>query len=199
VGTMASVTASADTLYSNAGPTTYGGDNAYVVYSGAIVTDSFTLSQASTLTGADFGTWLYPGNSLSSVDWSIGTIPYGGTPATAATTDEGLVATGLGYFPVYLESISLPNLSLAAGTYWFTLQNASTTGGSPPALWDISNGPSTAYQFDPTTSSNTLIPSESFNIDGGTGGPVIPEPSSFLLLGSGLLGLAALLNRKLVA
>ena len=39
------------------------------------------------------------------------------------------------------------------------------------------------------------LPSEAFTITGGTG--TTPEPSSIMLFGSGILGLAGVLRRKL--
>jgi hypothetical protein len=174
--------------------------DAWTIYSGLSVSDSFALSQASTITGATFDIWLFSGDSLSSVDWSIGTTEFDTSlgSATASTTSSGQVATGLGSYPIYGESISIPDLSLGAGTYWFTLQNA-VTAESESAYWDMSNGPSIAYEntlgnvngWDGNSGSN----SETFQILGSTG-PVVPEPSSFLLLGSGLAGLAGLLKRK---
>src|SRR5664279_3936577 len=55
--------------------------------------------------------------------------------------------------------------------------------------WDENSGPSTAYE-------NTLgsIPSEAFTLyASGT----TPEPSSIMLFGSGILGLAGALRRRL--
>jgi len=69
----------------------------------------------------------------------------------------------------------------------------SSYSGDGFVLWDESDGPSVAY------SGNTDggIPSETFQIE-GTIAPT-PEPSSFLLLGSGLAALAGLAKRKLMA
>ena len=69
------------------------------------------------------------------------------------------------------------------------------------AGWDISNGPSVAYSVLYGSTSNLVVPgsnSETFQIL-GTPADVTPEPSSFLLLGSGLVGLAGVLKRKLMA
>src|ERR1017187_8086043 len=72
VGALAVVPASADTtLYDNTGPTSNGGDTTYGAFTldyGFVVTDSFTLSQSSTVTSANFLIWLFPGDTLSSVD-----------------------------------------------------------------------------------------------------------------------------------
>jgi hypothetical protein len=194
VGAMASVPASASSiLYDDSGPTTYGLAAGLTINGGYAVTDSFTLAQASTITGADFGIWLYPGDSLSSVEWSIGTSQFSGTPQTAATSNLGQVATGNnGYYPIDLESIDIGNLRLGPGTYWFTLQDASATNGDG-AYWDESNGPSSANQTGTITR-----PSESFQMLGTTG-QIIPEPASFLLFASGLAGLAGIIRRGLKA
>jgi hypothetical protein len=64
-----------------------------------------------------------------------------------------------------------------------------------PIYWDENSGPSSASESEVGT-----IPSESFTILGGTTGTSstsVPEPSSIMLLGSGILGLAGLLRRKL--
>jgi len=61
-----------------------------------------------------------------------------------------------------------------------------------PVYWDENSGPSQAFQ-------NTLgsIPSESFTITGIISEGTTPEPSSILLFGSGILGLASILRRRL--
>jgi hypothetical protein len=197
VGAAASVPASADTLYSN-GPAN---DNfsGWTINYGYAMSDSFTLSQASTITGASFDVWLYPTDSLLSVDWSIGTSNFDSSigSGTATTNNTFDFYNEYGY-SINSESFSGLDLSLAAGTYYFSLYNASTANGGP-AYWDVNNGPSTAYE-------NTLgnvngfegYPgtwSDTFAIQGNTA--VTPEPTSFLLLGSGLVGLAGIVKRKM--
>ena len=182
LGVLAAVPASADTtLYSN-GPGNYGLD-AWTINYGNSVTDSFTISQDATILGATFDVWASPGDTLASVDWSIGISQYGGTVTTASTTGAFVETNAYGY-NIYTESFSIPNLSLAAGTYWFTLQNAIVPGGDP-IYWDENDGPSLGYSssvgsigdYDAANGYGTgLSGSETFTLT------ATPEPSSFLLL-----------------
>jgi hypothetical protein len=116
-------------------------------------------------------------------------------------TASGCSTNQFGY-NVCTESGSFASQSLAGGTYWLNLSNAVVNDGDP-VYWDENSGPSSASQ-------NTVgsIPSEAFTILGGgssssstssstSSGTSTPEPSSIMLFGSGVLGLAGILRRKL--
>jgi hypothetical protein len=185
---MASLNASADTLY-NDGPTSNDIPGSIINYGGADA-DSFTLAWNSTVTSADFNIWLQIGDLPYTVDYAITTAPFGGTTeASGAVYPSATYVELNGYgYEVFNESFSIPSLPLSAGTYWLELDNAQTYR-SGLEFWEGSDGPSSAFQ-----QGGGAIGPEYFEISGLT-----PEPSSFLLLGSGLLGLAGLLKRKLTA
>ena len=191
VGAVFSAPASADTLYSNG--YVDGHFDAWDIGGGFSISDSFTLTKTSTVTGVNFGAWVDTGDSLTSVGWSIGTTPFGGTVSDASTTGTFRFANGTS-FDIYTEGFSTGSLVLGPGTYYLTLQDAVTADGTIPG-WDIDDGPSTAYSNLYGNVNNFLEPgtnSESFYVYG-----VVPEPSSLLLMVSGLACFAGLMRGKL--
>jgi hypothetical protein len=125
VSALAAIPAFADpvVLYDN-GPTTYN-ISAYTITSPCInqcvsVTDSFTLSSNSTVTGVNFVAWLQDGNSLSNVGWAITSIPAESVSSyidimqsfVAANTTQVFIENNNQYwggYDVYEESFSIPN------------------------------------------------------------------------------------------
>jgi hypothetical protein len=123
-----------------------------------------------------------------------------------------LVASEPAYNPsgnIYLETFSLSNLPLAAGTYWLQLSdfhNSNDPDGSGrygSAAWDDAFAsiaePTTAYNFNSATWGE--YSSQTFQILGSTGAApsAVPEPSSVLLLATMLAGLGVVIRRKLLA
>ena len=184
-------------LYSN-GPIN-GTVDAWTINFGYIVSDTFNVSAATTVDGFDFGVWEFPGDVLSSVDWSITTGENGGTTLGSGTASGGQITDSFissNQFGYDIDSISVYglNVALGSGTYWLNLQNAAVPSGYP-VFWDENSGPSSASENSVGT-----IASEAFDITGSqstTGTGTTPEPSSIMLFGSGILGLAGVLRRKL--
>jgi PEP-CTERM motif len=199
---LAAVPATAQVLYSN-GPIN-GTTDAWTINSGFVVSDSFTTTANSNVTGLSFGAWAFPGDVLVSAQVSISSAEFGGTSffnGTVNFTQSGCSGNQFG-FNVCTESGSFNATLSAGGTYWLNLANAVVNDGDP-IYWDENSGPSSA-------SENTVgtIPSEAFTVLGNettttttststTTGGSVPEPSSIMLFGSGILGLAGLLRRKL--
>jgi hypothetical protein len=191
---LAAIPAMAQTDVYDNGPVN-GQDLGWTINFGFTVSDSFTLSNPTTVTGASFWAWLIPGDTLTSVEFQIGSAAFGNEllDETLSVSATNCFSNQFGY-NVCDETATFNDggVNLNAGTYWMTLGNASVPSGDP-AYWDMNSGPSQAQE-------NTLgtVPSESFTMWGtGTTIGTTPEPSSILLLGSGILGLAGLLRRKL--
>jgi hypothetical protein len=179
-----------------------GTTDAWTINSGFTVSDTFTLGASQTVNGLSFGAWLEPGDSLVSAEVSITSSEFGGTSffdQSVNFTSSGCGTNQVG-FTVCTETGSFSGPTLNAGTYWLNLNNAVTSLGAP-VYWDENSGASSA-------SENTLgtIPSESFTLLGTSGTTATtattatsstPEPSSIMLFGSGILGLAGILRRKL--
>jgi hypothetical protein len=185
---IAAVPSMASVIYSNGAIN--GQVQAYTINFGFSVSNSFTVSSPATMTGFDFGAWNFPGDQAVTVDWSIGTSFFGSDVAsgTASLSNAFQFTNGLG-FDIYNSTASGLSVALGTGTYYLTLANATTLQGNP-MYWDQNSGPSLAMD-----SALGSVPSESFNIYGG--GTSTPEPGTFLMLGSGVLGMAGLLRRKL--
>jgi uncharacterized repeat protein (TIGR03803 family) len=149
------------TLYDN-GP--YNGTtDAWTINFGLTVSDSFT--GGGPVTGLHFVYWdASTSDLLTTVDISIGSTSFGGTPQTLTGITNTFLGTNQYGYALYQADYSFSGIG--SGSY-VTLSNACTTSGcsvSNPIYWDENSGPSTAYE-------NTLgsIPSEAFSLDGGPG------------------------------
>jgi PEP-CTERM motif len=194
---LAVAPAMADTLYSNGA---YNGTNdAWTINFGFAVSDSYSLSgcpaQGCSVESLHIVYWDASSTDLlTTVDMQLGGTSFSGTTHTLTGATNQFISTNqYGYF-LYSAWFTFGNLGSPNGTSYVTLSNACSTSGcsvSNPIYWDENSGPSTAYE-------NTIgsIPSEAFTLDGTRPGTT-PEPSSILLFGSGILGLAGVLRRKL--
>ena len=186
-----------------------GNIDAWTINFGFTVSDSY-VAEGTSVTGFAFGAREFPGDKILSVDWIIstgpcsgpagcGTIEGSGTANDGNLVDKFLSSNAFGY-DIDLVTVSNLNVSQTTGNeYWLTLANAVVNSGDP-VYWEENSGvgcmskgcPSTAYE-------NTLgtIPSEAFTIGGAGGGGTTPEPGTFILFASGVLGVAGLLRRRI--
>ena len=187
--TLAVLPASAQDLYGN-GPTD-GNTDAGSISFGNMVSDAFVAhiqTKANVKNNDVF--WVPPGEPPTSVTWRFGTIPFSENIAsgTSSLTVLSSVTNQFGY-SVDTVSFSMGTLSLNAGTYWLTLENATTAGGGS-AYWDENSGPSQAEVIGIGS-----IALESFTLESSPAASV-PEPGTLALFGSGVVALAGVLRRR---
>jgi hypothetical protein len=198
---LAFVPAMADTLYNN-GPCNCATD-AWTINFGFSVSDSFNVASGSAIEDLHFVYWdASPTDVLTTVDMAIGSTSFGGTPQTLTGVINAFLGTNSFGYSIFEADYTFTGIPWT-GAGFVTLSNACTVSGcsvSEPIYWDENSGPSTAYE-------NTIgsIPSEAFSLTGTTGtgtgtgtGGTTPEPSSIMLFGSGVLGLAGVLRRRLL-
>jgi uncharacterized repeat protein (TIGR03803 family) len=149
-----------------------GTTDAWTINFGFTTSDSFTGS--GTINGIHFVYWdASTTDLLTTVDLSIGSTSFGGTPQTLTGVTNTFLGTNQFGYSLYQADYSFSGIQFGPG--YITLGNACTTSGcsvSNPIYWDENSGigcqspgcPSTAYE-------NNLgsIPSESFSLDGSGG------------------------------
>jgi hypothetical protein len=190
-------------LYDN-GPIN-GETNAWIINYGYVVSDTFTISPYGHTIVQDFafGAWEFPGDTLSSVQWSFTTAANGGTVVASGTASGSslfykfLYANAYGYD---VDQISVTGLNVlfpkGGGTYWLNLFNAAVPSGNLVG-WDENSGVGCSGQGCPSLASANegigTIPSEAFTITGS-----VAEPDGLMVMfGGGFLVLAGVSLRKL--
>ena len=108
-----------------------------------------------------------------------------------------LFSNGFGY-DVYTANVTGMTGNLVAGSaYWLTLGDANDSAFTQFDAWDVNGGPASCdFAVSGVPFGDCGAGGEAFTLyaSSNTG---VPEPGSFLLLGSGVLSLAGVLRRKL--
>lgn len=188
--------ANADVIYENGNFS--GADQGATISSPQFISDSFTVSAKANLTTATVGLWTAEGSSPVSLTWSISKSAFGTDIASGTATLSNSQQIDYGDAEVFLSSFNL-GTTLGAGTYYFTLGNATSTSGDSVG-WDVNFGPSKAF-YKNDTDPSTPTDSEYFKLEGNLvsdtgGGTPLPEPASLAIFGAGLLGVAAVRRRR---
>jgi hypothetical protein len=212
---ITSVSRADSVLYTDGPP---GGNLAFGIFSGLVTQDSFTLSSPSILTAVTYGNWLpngkenfpqLPPSVGIAVDWAIvvsegsSTLACSNCSGTAKLTPDGTftVADPQINFNGVIQLFSLPDISLAPGTYWLALANQINSGDAA-AYWDSDGGPSGVWIINgggTDLSGKNCSPgpdgacSSTFTIFGIPS--ETPEPGSLILLSSSLILLAVKVRR----
>ena len=208
------LTGVAQTIYNDGGID--GNDNAFFItgpnnpnFIGSFqdISNGFVAAATATPGHLEFGEWIASGFTPSSIGYELGTTAFGtdvgvGTVALNSGNSHFLFTNADGY-DVYDITVEITSAEMTAGNeYWLSLSNASDSqGNNSTEAWDIPNGgsggPATCnFRQSGTNFGDCGLGGESFTL-GGCCPPPVPEPSSIMLFGSGILGLAGILRRKL--
>ena len=172
-------------LYSN-GPIN-GNINAWTINYGYEVSNTYTISQSAGW--AQVGLWLFPGDTVTSISWAFGT-NYLLSDISSGTSPVYVTNLYINSYGVQIAEASF-RVNAPAGSGWLTLYNAVATSGDI-VFWDENDGPSSAWSGGPASTSPGPIGSESFQLY------TVPEIGTLLSLGSGVIGMAGVLRRKLL-
>lgn len=161
---------------------------------GQTISNGFVASANGTAFSLDFGVWVTAGTTPTSVWWALGTSAF----ASDISSGSGALSYSFfkpsGSYDVYNATVTGLSGSLSAGsTYWLTLGGAFDSAGGP-AAWDHNNGPATCeFAVRGVPAGGCGLSGEAFTINSSP----VPEPSSMMMLGTGVLGLAGILRRKI--
>jgi hypothetical protein len=130
--------------------------------------------------------------SLSLVDELLGPVPPNIGSGSIAPSDN---VTGMEIF-----DFTGLNISLGPGTYFLEMSGSTLDWAYGPSLTTSAGSLGNSFSCDPTIGVscrlngwNSTSVTRTMQIDGTV---VTPEPSSFVLLGTGILGLAGAVRRK---
>jgi hypothetical protein len=167
------------------------------------LSDGFVATASGTAASLDFGVWVSSGTTPTSVSWWLGTSVFGSDISSGSTAQVGytyLLTNGFGY-DVYDATVTGLSGNLVAGnSYWLTLGNANNSSGNQVGAWDYNGGPAScdfAVSGVPQGDCGlgVGVEGEAFTIN--SSGSSTPEPGTLIMFGSGILGLAGVLRRKI--
>lgn len=173
---------------------------------GLRVLDGFIPLSMGPMSGLTIGVWLDPGDVLQSVQVSVWLQPDGTkqhyTGVLGNITQSGCFTNtrGNSVFSATGQLTAGPTFPVTSYTYWLELSNAVTPNNGPVA-WDLNAGLGCTSFNCPAQAviiGQGSIDSESFQILGRVGIQPTPEPGSLLLLGTGVVGLAGVVRRKMM-
>jgi hypothetical protein len=158
------------------------------------ISNSFSLSDTTTISGFSLGGWAYSNDLITSVDYGFSTsLDY--VTANTAALSAGSVEATFNSYEIRNYTASIAPVTLAAGTYWFTLRNAVAPGGA--AYWDQNDGPSTAFNnVLGNLAGGGHSGSEAFTLISASSPAPEPMTWAMMLTGFGVIGSSVRARRR---
>jgi hypothetical protein len=164
------------------------------------ISDGFVATGSGSATALDFGIWVPIGTTPTTVTWWLGSTGNfsqdlgTGTVATNNITFLNTNSIGYAVYEVHITGMATGNLT-AGHSYWLSLGNANDSQSTGFDAWDINNGPASCeFAVFGTDIGPCGFGGEAFTLYSGS---CVPEPGTLVMLGSGVLGLAGVLRRKI--
>lgn len=165
------------------------------------ISDEFVASGSGIANYMQVGLWVPTGETPTTLSWWLGTSAFSGNLASGTNSSlqySYLMTTG--NWDIYNVTVTGLSGALTAGdTYYLTLGNGNDSGGDQYVAWDVNNGAAACYvAVGGVEQGGCGYGGEAFTLYASSGGGgTVPEPSSLLLFGSGVLALAGLMRHRI--
>ncbi|HEY3973308.1 MAG TPA: PEP-CTERM sorting domain-containing protein [Candidatus Sulfotelmatobacter sp.] len=175
--------------YTNSGGT-LSGTSSGLTLSGSVLVAVNGLNGGGLITGTDLGSVTFSTGALTSGSLQMGGTFAGGGSFTITGNGSNGIPNGSLFSGTFSGPVTWTLVTLANGTHNYTLTGALSG-------WNAAGASIMGVTVQLTINTGKGFFNGSTTISSGDTNMVVPEPGSLTLLGTGLIGLAGVLRRKL--